>query len=237
MTDEVSQDSSISLDFNRRYALILLLTVIALVHLPSIIARGLWIEYGISKNDSVTFVVWPCLQLYLMLLCPILLIHIKPEVTTFNCIWFQWKRSEFVRLPLLMIGMFLVALVSYILFGILHLPKGIGWSHLSDHNSLFWTWTAIRIALLSPVAEEIFWRGYVQSTLSRISRPWIAIIVQALLFGLLHFRSMASTVQMCLIGLIFGIWCHKQKTLLPIIIAHIANNSIIVALWLIRSFS
>jgi len=237
MAYEASQEPSISPAFNRRHALIFLLTVITLVHLPSIIARSLWIEHGVSKNDFVTVVVWPCLSIYIMLLYPILLIHIRPEVATFNCVWFRWKRSEFVRLPLLMIGMFLVASVSYVLFGILRLPKDTGWLPLSEHNKLFWTWMAIRIALLGPVAEEVFWRGYVQSTLSRISRPWIAIIGQALLFGLLHLRPIAGTVQMCSLGLIFGIWSHKQKTLLPIIIAHIANNSIIVALLLIRSFS
>ena len=229
MNDEVSQESSTPSDFSKRYALTLLLVVIAFVHLPSVISRGFWIEDGNSKNDSVIFVVWPCLKLYLMLVCPILLVHIKPEIATFDCIWFRWKRSELVRLPLLMLCMLLIAAASYILFGILHLPKGFSLSLQSDHNSLFWIWTVTRIILLGPVVEEIFWRGYVQGTLSRVTHPWIAILGQALLFGLLHFRPMAGTLQMCLIGLVFGIWCHKRKTLLPVIIMHIVNNS--VATW------
>jgi len=99
----------------------------------------------------------------------------------------------------------------------------------SGTNGIFYVllfiWLSIRICVLSPVAEEFFWRGYVQSTLLKICHPALAVIGQAALFGLVHFRPVLGFVQVCLYGLVFGIWCYRRKTLLPIIIMHIMINS------------
>lgn len=229
VTGEVTQESSISRDFNKRYAVILLLVVIVLVHLPSLISRTIWVEDNWSRNDYVFCIFLPVLGLYLMILSPIILLRTNPRLTAFDCAWFRWTRSELIRFPLLVLGVLLVIIVIYAFVHIVHSSKS---SHIylrSNHNLAFWIWVMITTTLLSPVIEEVFWRGYVQGTLERAFRPWISILLQAILFGLTHFGP-TDMLRACLIGLVFGIWRYKRNTLLPIIIMHVINNSVAFAI-------
>jgi membrane protease YdiL (CAAX protease family) len=222
MAKGVSQDSRSDCIFNRSYALILLLAVIVFTHLPTLILRAFWIRDGVSENDIVIHVLLAGLQSYLMLLCPFVLLRTMPAQSSFDRIWLRWSRSEIVRLPFLVLGVVVIVIAFYALVRILDRPTATLFFQCS-HGPAFWTWFVIRITLISPFAEEIFWRGYVQSTLSRAvgSRP--AILIQALLFGLSH-SGFANILRASSIGIVFGIWCDKRKTLLPVLILHILNN-------------
>jgi membrane protease YdiL (CAAX protease family) len=230
VNDEVSKKSSTRRDFNKRCAIILLFAVIAFVHLPSLITKSLWIEEGRSKNDIVAHILLPCIQFYLMLLCLTVLLWTKPKLIAFDCTWFRWNRSEFIRLPLLVLGVLLIGILVIALAHILHSQISTHSLLCSNrHNTVFWLWLVIRITLLSPIIEEVFWRGYVQSTMTRALGAWVGVIGQAILFGMLHFYyPLLGMVQTCLLGLVFGIWCHKRKTLLPVIIMHVARNSLAI---------
>ena len=95
---------------------------------------------------------------------------------------------------------------------------------LGKPSIFFIAWQFIYVVILFPIIEEIFFRGYIQGILIRISRPLIAIPLQSILFGLYHFRPLLNTLPLCVIGIIFGIWQQKRNTLVPIIIAHIIIN-------------
>jgi membrane protease YdiL (CAAX protease family) len=230
VTDEVSQESGISYEFNKRYAVILLFAIIALVHLPALISRSLWMENGLIKNDFVVFIFLPVILIYLMFLCSMIFPRISPQLAAFDRIWFRWTRSELISLTLLVLG---TVLVVIIVKGLRHLlPSGLKTNFFLPWNIPtipLLIWILILIVFLSPIAEEIFWRGYVQSTLTKIVHPWFAIIGQAILFGLFHlFSPISGMMKACLLGLLFGIWCYKRRTLLPVIIMHIAINSVAI---------
>lgn len=236
MNDEISKVSSVQCDFNKRYAIILLFALIIFVHSPNLITKSLWVEEGRIKNDFVAHILLPCVQYYLMLLCPIVLLRIKPELIAFDCIWLRWTRSEIIRLPLLVLGILLGSIVVITLSLLLNLPVKYDfllWNNY--HNKAFWFWLVIRPIFLSPVFEEVFWRGFVQSTITRALGAWVGVLGQALLFGLLHiYKPFLGIVNACIVGLVFGIWRHNRKTLLPIIIMHILRNLaaiIVLRLW------
>ena len=71
------------------------------------------------------------------------------------------------------------------------------------------------------VCEKIIWRGYLQTRLERKfgGRIWIAITIQALLFGLWHGISVHATFT-AISGFIYGIIYAKTKRLAPIMISH-----------------
>ncbi len=181
MANGVSQDSRSDCIFNRSYALILLLAVIVFTHLPTLILRKFWIQDGVSENDIVIHVLLAGFQSYLMLLCPFVLLRTVPAQSSFDRIWFRWNRSEITRLPLLVLGMVVIGIVFYALVHILGRPTATLFFQC-NHGLAFWAWFVIRITLISPFAEEVFWRGYVQSTLSRAVGSWLAILIQAFLF-------------------------------------------------------
>jgi membrane protease YdiL (CAAX protease family) len=159
---------------------------------------------------------------------------IKPKPITFDCIWFRWTRSEIIKFPLLILGTLIVGIVIVTLSHFLNLSVNTDfllWN--DDHSKAFWSWILIRTILLSPVFEEVFWRGFIQSAITRIFGAWIGVLGQALLFGLLHiYYPPLGMLNACLLGLVFGIWRHNRKTLLPVIIMHIIRNLVgIIVAW------
>ncbi|HVA82709.1 MAG TPA: CPBP family intramembrane glutamic endopeptidase [Candidatus Aquilonibacter sp.] len=85
-------------------------------------------------------------------------------------------------------------------------------------------WFFIFTAIIAPINEEIFFRGFLV--------PRIGILVSAVIFGLLH-ASYNSTfgveiIAAVIFGLIAGYVFKKSNSLYPSIIAHILLNTLAV---------
>jgi uncharacterized protein len=78
-------------------------------------------------------------------------------------------------------------------------------------------------ALISPIFEEIFFRGIILEQLLIRYKPIIAITTSALLFALLH-MNLTQGVNAFLIGIIFGIIYLKTRSLALCMILHVTNN-------------
>ena len=157
-----------------------------------------------------------------------------PGLAAFDCIWFRRTRREAILSSLLPLGIVISFVCVALPIHWFELPfrRDVFFSGGYDvyRNTGFLVWMAVSSALLFPVTEEIFWRGYVQSTLLRVCHPALALLVQAFLFGFIHFRPAMGFLQASLIGLVFGIWCCRRKTLLPVILMHIIFNSAVTGL-------
>ncbi len=218
---------------NRLLVLAVLAGVILLIQVPKFLIRNVYIKNYKSTDDWMVYVVLPVIILTLMIGFTVVLVGLIPKLAAFDCRWFRWSRREFVVFLFLPFGIIMSVLIVRFLGYRFGLPgtepvtRFENGSYVCYYIPLF-VWLMIRISILGPVAEEIFWRGYVQSTLMRICHPVLAVLSQAALFGLVHFRPALGFLQVFLFGLIFGIWCYRRKTLLPVIIMHIAFNSFMV---------
>jgi ABC-2 type transport system permease protein/sodium transport system permease protein len=84
---------------------------------------------------------------------------------------------------------------------------------------------------LPALAEEWFFRGYLLAAL-RGARPWVAVVVAAVLFGLFHFlmdafapeRLLPSTV----LGLVLGWVAYRGGSVVPAMILHACHNSALI---------
>lgn len=94
------------------------------------------------------------------------------------------------------------------------------------------TFAIISIALFPAIFEEIAFRGIVLSELSKVTRLKSAIIISTILFSLLHL-SLISMFWIFPLGLFFGYFRAKQRTLWYGIIGHFIYNSSIVLIELI----
>lgn len=85
--------------------------------------------------------------------------------------------------------------------------------------------------IMAPIAEELLCRGAILAALLRIMPrwPWVAIVIQALIFGLVHLDP-AQMVYCSLYGLLLGWLCWRTASLLPGIFVHIANNATVLVL-------
>jgi membrane protease YdiL (CAAX protease family) len=76
---------------------------------------------------------------------------------------------------------------------------------------------------MAGAAEEIFFRGYMQTALrERWSAP-LAIVVTSAAFGVLHLDWLHSVLAM-LLGLWLGFITERAGSALPAVVAHVVNN-------------
>ncbi len=93
-------------------------------------------------------------------------------------------------------------------------------------DSLF---NAIGTAFLSPLYEEIIFRGIVLNILKKYMNKYYAILVQAILFGVVHL-DIEQFIDAGIYGIFLGILVFYTKSIYSSILAHIIANSIPVIL-------
>ena len=84
----------------------------------------------------------------------------------------------------------------------------------------------LSIALLGPILEELLFRGAIQGHLQEAGlRPWQAILIASLIFGVVHMNP-AQILFAFPLGVVFGWLYYRTGSLLPGIVGHLLNNSI-----------
>ncbi len=209
------------------YTLVILVSIIVISYLPWIIARYVFVDEGFSKNDFILLLAFPFLSAPLMIVSPIVAAKINPKLAGFDITWIRKPRSDILWVFLLFLIVLISSLAFYWSLKKFRIPVNYEGSVLFFNNSaMFLSVHTFSIAFICPIAEEIFWRGYVQVRLSKLFGPWIALFTQAIAFAALHFRPVGGFLLLFVYGLIFGFWRHRRKSLLPIIITHIIINSL-----------
>jgi membrane protease YdiL (CAAX protease family) len=90
--------------------------------------------------------------------------------------------------------------------------------------------------LVAPALEELVFRGFVQSTFHKISPPVRSVVFTCLVFLLLHgsyFDNIKALTHVLVLGLCFGIWRERTRSLAPGMAAHLVNNGLasLILLW------
>jgi membrane protease YdiL (CAAX protease family) len=88
----------------------------------------------------------------------------------------------------------------------------------------------LMIVLLAPVAEELFFRGFVFAGLRTRWSLWPAAITSGLIFGLVHAPTGITTVvPLATLGLALCWLYDRTGSLWPCVIAHMINNGLALA--------
>ena len=155
---------------------------------------------------------------------------ILSDVMTFLILWAlkYVKPAELVKkvpgkILLISIPMvYCVMMVLNILNATMQLPDIMAEQFKSMTDSI---WGFLAIAILGPVLEEvIFRRVMIDEFTKSTKRTWLAILISALLFGLVHMNP--AQIPFAFAGGIFFGWMYVQTgSMLPSIVGHIVNNS------------
>lgn len=84
------------------------------------------------------------------------------------------------------------------------------------------------IGILAPFAEEVVFQGAILRKLLGMmdeKRHWVAIVLSALVFGLVHLN-IPQGIHAFLIGLLLGWMYYRTRSILPGILFHWVNNSV-----------
>lgn len=88
----------------------------------------------------------------------------------------------------------------------------------------------ISIAVIAPAFEELFFRGAIEKhLLQKWDKPAYAILVSALIFGLIH-GNPAQIPYAFILGLLLGWFYFRTGSLIPCIVIHFINNALSVTL-------
>ncbi|MBA7591923.1 hypothetical protein ES708_34094 [subsurface metagenome] len=85
-------------------------------------------------------------------------------------------------------------------------------------------WTFMMIGITGPILEEALFRGIILDGFLTRYKPGKAIFWSALLFGLFHLNPW-QFIPGFLIGLLLGYIYLKTRSIIPVILVHIVNNS------------
>lgn len=146
-------------------------------------------------------------------------ISIPEQVTAF----LNKKKSGLVLLlciPFIYVVMYLLNVVSEAL----DLPNLLEDTFLDMSGNV---WGILSITLVAPVLEECLFRGAIEGHLLKKMKPWAAILISALLFGIVHMNP-AQVAYASLIGIVLGWLYWRSGSVLPSIVAHVLNNTIAV---------
>ncbi len=98
---------------------------------------------------------------------------------------------------------------------------GIAREYLGEDSSMLYV--ALIMAVIGPLAEELAFRGIIYAGLRKSGRLLSAIVLQALLFGLMHLNINQMSYAIVL-GLAFGILDEVTNSLWPGLIGHFMIN-------------
>ena len=79
------------------------------------------------------------------------------------------------------------------------------------------------VLVAAPLFEEFLFRALIMGELKKVVRPWIAIVIQAILFGFSH-GAVFQIPYTIFIGLLLGIIYHRTKNIMVPIICHSVYN-------------
>ena len=131
------------------------------------------------------------------------------------------KRGLFLGLGIPVLAMIvdniavLIYAIAFIFFfgeptTITELPGGTSW----DSSPVALILTFISICILTPISEELLFRGYILDALNRLHGKWPAIIISSIIFGMVHFDPF--TMGMATIGgVIYGWIRMRTGSLVP----------------------
>ncbi len=95
---------------------------------------------------------------------------------------------------------------------------------LRDNSEPAWL-LRLGAVLIAPLAEELFFRGLVQTMLrSVLKKPWAAVVLTGLLFGLAHSQQPQVVPALAILGMILGAAYERTGSLTAPMTIHILFN-------------
>ncbi len=121
----------------------------------------------------------------------------------------------------LSINMIIVTMVNYIFPNMIKEANEI--TKLLTNSNVFFS--ILCVVILSPVLEELLFRGIIYDELRTILPATPTILIQALLFALYH-GNLYQGIYAFIIGIILGFITYKENNLTLTIIIHSINNAL-----------
>ena len=198
---------------------------------------ALWLAlYSIGMSDGLAFSI--AALLIEIILIPLVLLYIYVD-GSLERIREMLRFGSMKRTVILLLAIpIVVTIIDFILniiyaivwIGIIGEPSantdvGTDW----DSSSLDIAFLILSVAIVTPIAEELFFRGYLLDAINRKHGDWTAIILSSILFGLVHIDPFVVGSAF-MGGVIYGWIRMRTGSLLPSIACHMMWNMLALVL-------
>ncbi|MBI5025714.1 MAG: CPBP family intramembrane metalloprotease [Nitrospirae bacterium] len=138
----------------------------------------------------------------------------------------QFLKEIILSFFLLLLIVFCIGIIAILIEVVLNekLTDEWKWIHYGPNNTLKILFLIMGFTL-APVAEELFFRGFLYNAFKTRLPISLAAVIQAVLFAIIHPYSLANRFLIFLIGIALVIVYEKRKTLLSPIIVHGIKNA------------
>ncbi len=145
----------------------------------------------------------------------------RPSARTFGLRSFH--RSAFGWLAIAFLAYYALAILYAVIFNPPEeeLPKDLG----AQEGVGLAIATAILLIVVAPVAEEIFFRGFLYQAFRNSFGVWPGAALSGLIFGFIHFEFF-KLVQLAILGVILALLFERTRSLWPPIMLHALNNTL-----------
>ncbi len=175
------------------------------------------------KSHPITYTLI-CLTIIIV----IMIIMIKLSGNTYRESLWIYKLDLASYFSSVVIGIGLVIFT----YGLLHISTivfGFQVTYLDSYYADYYklSFIFIVVGVITPIMEEIFFRGYVVTRLSNYFSDWIVVILSAVIFAASH-QNIAQSIIVMPLAIISAISVTKTKSIIAPIIIHITYNIIYV---------
>jgi membrane protease YdiL (CAAX protease family) len=145
----------------------------------------------------------------------------RPNARTFGL--GPFRRSAFGWLALAFLAYYALAIAYSVIFNPPEeeLPKELG----AEESVGLAIATGFLLIVVAPLAEEIFFRGFLYQSFRNSFGVWPGALLSGLVFGVIHFEFF-KLVQLAALGVILALLFEKTQSLWPPIMLHAINNTL-----------
>lgn len=196
----------------------------AIIVVPTIVLSFFFSPVGLQGRSVTPIQIFiSALVTDFFIMAYIYLFVIRPKVFTWRQLGLKKvDREDFGRaFVLFMFVILLIAIIQALLERIgLPLQR---YAFTSSNGALL---AMAMTVFVTPFVEELYFRGFLFKGLLMHNRPWIAYVVSAGLFALLH-PPLLVMVDIFIIGLLLAYLVKQTKSIWPSILIHMLNNAVV----------
>lgn len=161
-------------------------------------------------------------MLFLIIMIPVFIILRKRYKLVYEKVEF---RSLIYMIPLAIgLSLALNIILGFMLPNIKSNEVSNSLLEISESISIFLS--IFIVALITPITEEILFRGFMYDGIKLISNKYVAIIITSIIFAITH-GNIEQGIYALFVGLFFGYILEKYQNILYTIVIHCAMNGIV----------
>lgn len=203
----------------------------AIILTPTIALSFIFFPTGLSRQQITPYHVFiTSILTAICILAYLYLVIIRPKIFTLRQLGLRKiDREDFGKAAVL----FLFVSTLIVILETLLERLGVSLQQYSFATREGAIYAFLAVVLITPFAEELYFRGFVFKGLMLHRRPWIAYLSSSLLFAVLH-PPLIVMVEVFLIGLLLAYIVKETKSIWPGVLIHMINNAIVFGYLLYR---